>query len=368
VARAEVTDVAVVGGGPAGLAAALAARQAGCGVVLVDENRTLGGQLRKQIHKFFGSRVHRAGIRGIRIAKELEDACLEAGVKIWTETVAYGIFGSTLGLMRGRNSLTLTAKAIILATGASENALAFPGCTLPGVMGAGAAQTFINLHRVLPGRRILTVGAGNVGLIVSYQLLQAGAEVVALVEAAPRIGGYAVHAAKLERSGVPIWTSHSVLEARGDGELSEVTVVAVDNHFQNIPGTERTLEVDTICLAVGLTPLTELAWQAGCQFAYSGPLGGHVPLHSADMETTVPGLFVAGDISGVEEASTALEEGSLAGMSAALFVGVGDRKLEAKRVESRERLAQLRSGPFGTVLQQAQDSIVREWARCGRER
>ena len=96
---------------------------------------------------------------------------------------------------------TIKAKKIVMATGASENALAFPGCTLPGVMGAGAAQTMINVNRVLPGQKIIMVGSGNVGLIVSYQLMQAGADVLALIEAAPKIGGYGVHAAKIRRAG-----------------------------------------------------------------------------------------------------------------------------------------------------------------------
>jgi len=363
VAGAEVTDIAVVGGGPAGLSAALAARQTGAEVVVVDENSAPGGQLRKQIHKFFGSKEHHAGQRGFRIAEELAAACRDRGVELWTDALAYGIFDHTLGIVRRGTAFTLTARAIVLATGASENALAFPGWTLPGVMGAGAAQTFINLHRVLPGRRVLMVGAGNVGLIVSYQLLQAGAEVLGVVEAAPRIGGYAVHAAKIRRAGVPIWTRHTVLRADGRGQLEEVTIAALDENGRPIPGSERAFAVDMLCLAVGLTPLTELAWQAGCRFEYSALLGGHVPLHSEDMETTVPGLFVAGDVAGVEEASTALEEGRLAGLAAAAYAGHGSPALEKEKAAARERLLALRSGPFGSGRRHAYEEIVRGWLR-----
>lgn len=366
--EARVTEVAVVGGGPAGLAAALAARQAGAAVVVVDENPQPGGQLRKQIHKFFGSRAHRAGVRGFRIAEELAADCAAAGVEIWTDTVAYGLFDRTLALAQGESTCTLTAGALVLATGASENALAFPGCTLPGVMGAGAAQTFINLHRVLPGKRVLMVGAGNVGLIVSYQLLQAGADVLGVVEAAPHVGGYAVHAAKIRRAGVPIWTGHTVLRASGERELEEVTIAALDQDWRPLAGSERTFAVDTLCLAVGLTPLTELAWQAGCRFEFSGPLGGHVPLHGQDMETTVPGLFVAGDIAGVEEASTALEEGRLAGLAAAEYIGYKSPELKAEKIAARTRLAALRSGPFGSGRQRAQEEIVRGWTKCMADR
>lgn len=202
-AQLTLDGVAVVGSGPAGLMAALTAARMGAPVVLIDENEQPGGQLRKQIHKFFGSNVHRAGVRGYHIAHELIKDCSAAGVEILNDTIVFSLKGRTLGLSRGDDTFYLKADAVILATGASENTVAFPGCTLPGVMGAGAAQTFVNLHRVLPGSRVLMVGGGNVGLIVSYQLLQAGAQVVGVVEALPRLSGYQVHAAKIKRAVCP---------------------------------------------------------------------------------------------------------------------------------------------------------------------
>lgn len=361
-AHLSLNGVAVVGGGPAGLMSALTIARSGAQVVLIDENDQPGGQLCKQIHKFFGSKDHRAGVRGYRIATELLEDCAAAGVEILTDTVVFSIQDCTLGLAYRNDCFYLKAQAIILATGASENPLAFPGSTLPGVMGAGAAQTFVNLHRVLPGRRVLMVGGGNVGLIVSYQLLQAGAQVVGVVEALPRLSGYQVHAAKIKRAGVPIWTGHTVLEANGDQEVQEVTVAAVDDHFQPLPGSERTLAVDTICLAVGLTPLAELAWQAGCRFFYQSALGGQVPLHSVNMESTVPHIYVAGDMAGVEEASTALEEGTIAGLAAATAMGcsVPQAELEA----AQERLASLRRGPFGDLRQRAKGELIKRWTDC----
>lgn len=358
----HLNGVAIVGGGPAGLMAALTAARWGAAVALIDENDQPGGQLRKQIHKFFGSKVHRAGVRGYKIAEELVGQCTSAGIEILRDTVVLSMKDCTLGLSQGNNTFHLKAEAVILATGAGENALAFPGCTLPGVIGAGAAQTFVNLHRVLPGKRILMVGGGNVGLIVSYQLLQAGAQVVGLVEAMPRLGGYHVHAAKIKRAGVPIWTGHTVLGAYGDNEVQEVTVAAVDDHFRPVPGSERTLAVDTVCLAVGLTPLAELAWQAGCRFSYQGALGGYVPLHSVNMETTLRHVYVAGDIAGVEEASTALEEGVIAGLAAASAVG---RSVPVSEFEAaQERLAALRRGPFGEMRQLVKSELLKRWADC----
>ncbi|NIS70598.1 MAG: FAD-dependent oxidoreductase, partial [Proteobacteria bacterium] len=259
------TEVAVIGAGPAGLNAAIEAAKLGAEVMLIDENLKLGGQLTKQIHKFFGSEHHGAGIRGIDIAVDLIGQAGQAGVKMQPNTAVWGLYdGKVLALNDEKVTYRLSAEKIILATGASENAVAFPGWTLPGVMGAGAAQTIVNVYRVLPGRKILIVGAGNVGLIVAYQLMQAGADVVAVLEVLPSIGGYGVHASKIARYGVPIRTSHTIMEAKGTDAVESAVIVQVDERGNPIPGSEESLEVDTICIAAGLTPLTELAWIAEC--------------------------------------------------------------------------------------------------------
>ena len=238
--------------------------------------------------------------------------------------------------------------------------MSFPGSTLPGVMGAGAAQTMINVNRVLPGKHIVMLGSGNVGLIVAYQLMQAGATVEALVEAAPNIGGYGVHAGKIRRAGVPILTSHTIKEVYGDGFVEGVIIAEVDNRFQPIPGTERAIAADTVCLAVGLNPMTELAWMAGCEFTFLPGFGGHVPLHDANMKTTVDDIYVAGDITGVEEASSAMEEGKLAGIAAAEAIGYLDHaEAEHRKNEVRARLASLRTGLFGEKRQIAKEEQMR---------
>jgi NADPH-dependent 2,4-dienoyl-CoA reductase/sulfur reductase-like enzyme/Fe-S-cluster-containing hydrogenase component 2 len=355
------TEIAVVGAGPAGLAAAIEAARAGAQVILIDENARPGGQLFKQIHKFFGSEAHRAGVRGVQIGQDLLQEAREASVEIRLNTVAYGLFeDKCLALVCGDHTENLQADAVILATGANENALAFPGWTLPGVMGAGAAQTLINIHRTLPGRRVLMIGAGNVGLIVTYQLLQAGAEVVAIVEGLPHIGGYGVHASKVRRAGVPIFTHHTILRAEGEESVERAVIAQVDENWQPLPGIERILEVDTICLAVGLSPLTELPWMAGAQLVHIPVLGGWVPAHDEDMRTNLPGIYIAGDLAGIEEASTAMEEGRLAGLAAAEALGYLSPEEGAKRKAGvRERLASLRIGSFGEGRAVAKEQIVR---------
>ncbi len=356
----KTTQVAVIGAGPAGLAAAGEVARAGGEVTVLDENAKPGGQLFKQIHKFFGSREHQAGVRGFRIGEQLLQETRNRNVEVLLDSPVYALFpDKTVAYLRGKKDACLRAERVILAAGAAENALAFPGSALPGVLCAGAAQTMINVHRVLPGKKILMIGSGNVGLIVSYQLLQAGADVSAVIEAAPRIGGYGVHAAKLRRAGVPIYVSHTVKRALGEDQVEFAEIVALDARWQPLAGSEKTLAVDTICLAVGLTPLTELAWLIGCEFAYVPALGGPVPKHDRNMETTVPGVFVAGDISGVEEASTAMEEGRLAGTACAESLGLVDREqAEARKSAIRERLDALRTGPFGEARRTAKDRLL----------
>jgi thioredoxin reductase len=153
--------------------------------------------------------------------------------------------------------------------------------------------------------------------------------------------------------------SHTVKKAVGDNQVESVEIVELDSQWRPVAGTEKILAVDTVCIAVGLTPLTELAWLMGCEFAYIPSLGGHVPKHDLNMETTVPGVFIAGDISGVEEASTAMEEGRLAGTACSEALGLLDRGKagELKKI-IWERMNALRTGPFGEGRRRAKDQLI----------
>jgi len=361
------TEFAIVGAGPAGLSAAFEAGRAGTRTLMIDENQAPGGQLFKQIHKFFGSKEHWAGTRGIDIGNKLLEETEKAGVNVMLDTVVWGIFddGKTLAIKHQGSVGRVHAQKVLLATGASENALSFPGWTLPGVLGAGAAQTLVNLHRVLPGTKVLMVGSGNVGLIVAYQLLQAGAKAVAVVEALPEIGGYGVHASKIRRMGVPILVRHTIKEVSGDKKVERATITQIDDQWGPILGTEREFDVDTICIAVGLHPLAELAWIAGCEFDYIAELGGHVPFHNKNMETTVAGLYVAGDAAGIGEATAAMEEGRLVGVDVARCLGyLSDQEAESLMGEVRSRIESIRSGPFGEMLRQAKNKLMERGNEC----
>ncbi|MBS3768357.1 MAG: FAD-dependent oxidoreductase [Candidatus Cloacimonetes bacterium] len=361
-------EAVVIGAGPAGLSAAIEAAKRDADVLLIDESLKAGGQLFKQIHKFFGSSAHRSGIRGIDIGKELLEEAKKYGVEIWLNCVATGLFKEKKIAVeksldnQNKTAEIIKAEKIVIATGASENAIAFEGWTLPGVMGAGAAQTMANIHNVLPGEKILMIGSGNVGLIVSYQLLQAGAEVVGVLEAAPEIGGYGVHAAKIVRAGVPIHTSTTIVEARGDEKngVKEAVVCDVDDCWQPIKGQEKIYEVDTITIAAGLKPLMELARMHGCRCDFIPQLGGWLPLHDKNMETTYPGIYVAGDSAGVEEANTALEEGRLAGVAIAESLGyIHSNKASSIKNEIWNRVDGLRLGPFGESRLEAKEKIIK---------
>ncbi len=368
-------DVLVVGAGPAGLEASLQAADLGATVLLVDENQHVGGQLIKQTHKFFGSKQEKAGIRGILIAKELEENLHENrfkdAIKLLLDATVFGFYEGktknryTFGVAQrqGYKSqfLEVTCRAVVFAVGAMENMLLFPGNDLPGVYGAGSVQTLMNVYGVKPGTNMLMVGAGNVGLIVSYQLLQAGISVDRVVEAAPMIGGYHVHAAKLRRCGVPIYVRHSIKEVFGESCVEGAVVVELDEYWQPIKGSEETISCDTVCLAVGLTPSTRLLEQMDVCMATVPEAGGYVALHDSTMLTTKPFVFVAGDSSGIEEASTAMIEGKIAGISASKALGLQIEKAERLQVEYLDELKRLRDGPFGTKPRLAKQKIEALW-------
>lgn len=340
------TEIAIVGAGPSGLAAACEAAQVGSKVIVFDESNFPGGQLVKQIHKFFGSKEHLAGVRGFDIGKKLFNKALSLGVDVRLNTTVWGYFEDRLAIVFNNQVEMVKAEKIIVTTGAYENTLSFPGWTLPGIMGAGGAQTMMNLHRVLPGKKILMVGAGNVGLIITYQLLQAGADVVAVVEAAPKISGYQVHAAKIRRIGVPILTSFTIKEALGKEKVEKAVIAQVGEDFTTISNTERELDIDLICLSVGLTPLTELLQLIGCKMEYVSALGGYIPVHNKNMETSISGVYVAGDVTGIEEASIAMEEGRIAGTAAAESLGhLTPRKARDIKMKAEVNLSQLRLAP-----------------------
>lgn len=343
----RTTDILVVGGGAAGLSAAAEAASCGAKVTVLESDLHLGGQLVKQTHKFFGSKDEYAGTRGYKIANIILDEIKACGdrVEAYTNTAAVGYYKNDgiVTVMHGEDEYyKIRPKKIVMATGAQERIIPFPNNDIPGVYGAGAVQTLMNVYGVVPGKRVLMIGAGNIGLIVSYQLMQAGVEIAAVLEAMPKIGGYWVHAAKIRRLGVPIMLRHTIKAALGTDVVDGAVIQDIDT------GELSHVECDVICLAVGLTPTNEMLWQAGCDMKFIPQLCGHVPMRDAKLRTSHPDIWIAGDAAGIEEASAAMVEGRIAGLAAAEDLGFAvDRN---KFCEYRERLNSLRRGEVGEKI------------------
>lgn len=357
-------ELAIVGAGPAGLSAALQAKAAGVNVVVVDENERPGGQIFRQPPAAFQiadkNRLGRDFARGRKLLDAVREAeiCIESGITVWNAT------SSTLSCCRTDRSWDITSDAILLATGAYDRPVPLPGWTLPGVFTSGGVQTMLKSQRVLAGRRILLAGTGPLNLVLANQLAEAGATVVAVLELArPRLHELAAlalgpwellsdgigYVTNLVRRNIPLMRGWTLIEARGSDHVESAVIGRVDRDWRSIKGTERVIEVDTICLGYGLVPSTELSRLIGCDHRYDAQLGGWVPTHDDYMESSIPSVFVAGDGSGVAGSLVAIEEGRIAGLRAAWRLekidDVAFRRLTAAPLK---RLRQLNR--FRTVL------------------
>ena len=296
--------VLILGGGPAGLSAAIELGRLGVQCILVDDKHRVGGKLVLQTHRFFGSiNAVYAGTRGIDIATKLEDELRKhSSIEIWINSTVLAVFNDKkVGILKDKHEYILIQPDLLLvATGAREKSLAFKGNSLPGVYGAGAFQTLVNRDLVRPAEKLFIVGGGNVGLITGYHALQAGINVIGLVEALPECGGYKVHRDKLTRMGVPLYTSHTVISANGKDGVDSITIAKVDTNFKVITGTETSYRCDTILIAVGLDPVNEFYVKA--------------------KEFGIP-VFAAGDAEEIAEASAAIFSGKIRGMEIANMLG-----------------------------------------------
>lgn len=342
-------DIIIVGAGPAGLSVAQACLEANRKVTLIDRNAVVGGQLIKQTHKFFGSKAQYASTRGFDIAQILfEKVSGYDSFELLDQTTAVGLYkDNVLTTIKDQTYQRYKANAIIIATGASEKFLAFENNDLPGIIGAGAMQTLLNVHHVAFAKEVVMVGSGNIGLIVSYQLLQANIKVKAIIDAAPKIGGYAVHASKLARRQVPIKTSTTILRAIGKDYLEAVEIVQVDNNYQPIPNTNEIIPCDTCCIAVGLSPMISLLSMIDVQTKYVSTLGGWVPVLDEAYQTSQPGVYAVGDCTKIEEASSAMMEGFLCGLAVAHNLDTPHPNHQQLKDDFMNQLHNLRAGPHG---------------------
>jgi NADPH-dependent 2,4-dienoyl-CoA reductase/sulfur reductase-like enzyme len=344
------------------MAAAIEAVRAGAHVTVLDENPSPGGQIYRQFNP--GFTVASPGVLGRDFQRGqallAEFASLKRRMEYLHDSLVWGLFpGGELAFLQRGESCTVRYDTLIVALGAYDRPVPFPGWTLPGVLTAGGAQRLVKTQRVLPGERILLAGTGPLQLALANQIVDAGGTVEAIVEAgridnwwrlaSGAFGQWALmadawrYAWGIAKARIPVLRRHIILEARGDGRVEEVVIARVDEDWRAVSGTTRIVKADAVCLGYGFVPSAELTRLAGCEHRYEPRLGGWVPTRNENMATSVDGVYAAGDCAGVAGSLVALEEGRIAGMAAAHAQGyLSAKEASARMVPSRGRLAGLR--------------------------
>ncbi len=329
-------DVAVVGGGPAGLAAAIAAKKEGAGEVLVIERKkALGGILDQCIHDGFGLEIFKKSYTGPEYAQRYVDEAQKLNVHTMLDTIVLEITPERELLISGSSGFrTIKAKAIILSMGCRERtreAVMIPGARPSGVYTAGVAQAYINLYNWMPGERIVILGSGNVGLIMARRLTLEGAKVLAVVELLPYSSGLARNIVQcLNDFDIPLYLSHTVVDVEGSDRVNSVTVAKVDGNLKPVKGTEQKIACDTLLLSLGLIPENELSRKTGVKLDPN--TGG--PIVDSSLETSVPGVFACGNVLHVHDIVDFVTlEAQETGRSAAKLVLNG--KADGERIEAK---------------------------------
>lgn len=354
-----MSDVIIIGAGPAGLSASISCARFGLKVLVIDEFMKPGGRLLGQLHQ----EPTGEWWNGIEESKRLHEEAESLSVHIRCGVSVYNLDKDENNWFVHTNIGTLEAPFVLLATGAAEYSIPLPGWTLPGVMSIGAAQVMTNVHRVQVGKKGIIIGANILSFAILSELQLAGIKVDHIVlpekselsqkagepeevlnsllnaahlapSAILRIGSHFMKYDWIRKAGLtfypnsgmkingtPLHLRKAALEIIGTDQVEGVRIANIDSKGNVINGSEKIYEADFVCIAGGLYPLAELAAVAGCPFHYISELGGHVPLHSETMETPLPGLFVAGNITGIESGKIAMAQGTVAGLSIVKYAG-----------------------------------------------
>ena len=323
-------DIVIIGGGPAGLAAAEAAVQAGARDVLILERDTrLGGILNQCIHNGFGLHTFKEELTGPEYAARFEARvrALQIEYKLGTMVLSISPKKTVTAVSREEGLVTIEAKAVILAMGCRERArgaLNIPGFRPAGIFSAGTAQRLVNMEGYMPGREVVILGSGDIGLIMARRMTLEGAKVRVVAELQPYSGGLKRNIVQcLDDYGIPLKLSHTVTEIHGKERVTGVTISAVDENLKPIPGTEEFYSCDTLLLSVGLIPENELSTGAGV--ALSRVTNG--PVVNESLETNVPGIFACGNVLHVHDlVDYVSEEASAAGRAAAIYLQQGEQR------------------------------------------
>jgi len=356
------TDVLILGGGPAGLAAAYEVASRGHKATIVDEARALGGQLRSQTQTIDPMPAPLAGLRGFELAAKLAGCLQGLPVEYLLQCEAIGLYADgSIGVSNGQRIAKLAPRSIVVATGAAESPVAFPGWTLPGVMTIGAAQILINRERVYPGKRTFVIGSTDMALVVAKQLYDVGVEVLGVVEAAKHLNARDGQTIKAFReTAIPLLLQTNIVSVSGRKKVEEVSLRPTDGN-----SIEQRYQVDFVCLDGGRHPILEAFAMLKCQFAYEKALGGWLPCYTSDFECSVSGIFAAGQGAGITGHAGVCLTGAIAGIGAVDYLEEGTTpERQSSKQKYWSELEQLEGAKWPDVWQARQAHIGASMERC----